>query len=348
MPITRSLSSDRLEIQQDVSESCIDMVISDKNVKVIQTSHPISSDSWKLIGEKLIKLRPDIEIRIYGHYSKSCDLSTLDYIPNVENLSVDCLRSVSNFERVERLRKLRLLSVGIYNLDTFSFLESLPDSIEKLFLGATKSKKPSLEGLTKLAKIRELYIEGQNKELEVIGELRQLEKLVLRFVSPADISFIRKLPKLWSLDIKLGGIKDLHSLEGLANLKYLELWQVKGLSDISVISSLVGLQYIFLQSLTNVVVFPDLRNLINLRRVYLETMKGLQELDGLFNGPALEEFIHVCAQNMSPEQYEPLLRMKSLQKALFGFASGKKNSQIELLMEKYKINKYTHEKFKFL
>lgn len=347
MPIKRSLSSDRLEMQEEVSESCIDMVVSDPKVKVLQTSNPITTESWKLINDRLISLRPDIQIRIYGHYSKVCDLGTLKYIPNVENLAVDCLRDVNNFESIKDLKRLSSLSVGIYNLDSFEFLGALPDSIEKLFLGGTKSKKPSLEDITKLANIKELYVEGHNKGIEFIGDLGQLEKLVLRSVSPKNIEFIRKLPKLWSLDIKLGGIKELHSIEGLDNLKYLELWQVKGLSDISAISNLVGLQYLFLQSLTNVTELPDLRNLVNLRRIYLETMKGLRNLDGLFKAPALEDFIHVCAQNMDPNQYEPLMHLASLKKALFGFGSDKKNHQMNLLMAEHGIQKYTHEQFIF-
>jgi hypothetical protein len=253
----------------------------------------------------------------------------------------------SGIERITQLRALKSLSVGIYNLDNFDFLNFLPQSMEKLFLGATKSKKPKLDGLSNLQNIKELYLEGQNNNIEIIGELENIEKLVLRSVSPKNLSFLRKLKKLWSLDIKLGGIKNLSAIEGLENLKYLELWQIKGLSDISVISSLNGLQYLFLQSLRNVQRFPDLSNLARLRRIYLETMKGLEDLEGLFNATALEEFIHVCAQNMTPNQYELLLELKFLKRALFGFGSAKKNSLMENMMKQKGIEKYSHEPFVF-
>ncbi len=347
MPIARAISADRLEIQDDILESCIEGVVNDPKVKVIQTCGPITTDSWKLLNDLLIPKRPDIEIRIYGHYSKVCDLSTLTYIPSVEKLSVDCLIDVSDLENIAHLKALKSLSVGIYNLDNFDFLESLPQSMETLFLGATKSKKPKLDGLSNLPNLKELYIEGQNKNIEIIGELEFLEKLTLRSVSPKDIGFLRKLNRLWSLDIKLGGIKDLSAIEGLENIKYLELWQIKGLTDVSVISSLTGLQYLFLQSLRNVDEFPDLSNITKLRRVYLETMKGLEDLEGLFNAPVLEEFIHLCAQNMAPDQYAKLLRMKSLKKALFGFGSDKKNKQMGSMMKKMGIEKYSHVPFVF-
>lgn len=347
MPIKGSFSSDRFEILDNVSESCIDMVAENPKVKVLQTSSPITIDSWKLINDRLIGSRPDIQIRIYGHYSAPCDLNILQYIPSVENLAIDCLRDASNFDHIKELKRLKSLSVGIYHLDSFDFLKSLPKSIEKIFLGGTKSNKPSLDGLENLTNLKELYIDGQNKNLDAIGNLNQLERLTLRSVSPNDIKFVRNLPKLWSLDIKLGGIRDLNPIEGLHNLKYLELWQVKGLSDISVVSTLIGLQYLFLQSLINVKAFPDMCNLVNIRRIYLEAMKGLEDLEGLFNAPNLEEFIHVRAQNMTPNKYEPLLKLASLKKALFGFGSDKKNQQMDKMMQDHNIKKYTHEQFAF-
>lgn len=344
---TVRLLLDRIDITEEVSEICIERLLHNPNLKVIQTRIPLSEQSWKMLNDGLIKSRPEVEIRVYDHGLRSCDLSLLRNIPDVENLSLDCLQSVSNFDFVIGLRKLKSISVDIFKLESFEFLESLPQTVEKVLLGTTKSKKPSLRGLSKLKNIRELYIEGQTKDIEVIGSLFELEKLVLRSVAPSDIGFVRSLPKLWSLDIKLGGIKDLSRLEGLENLKYLELWQVRGLSDLSVVASLCGLQYLFLQSLINVTVLPDMSKLRNLRRVYLESMKGLQNIDGVAKAPALEEFIHICSLNMDTEQYESLIRMPSLRKGLFGVSSEKKSEQVEALMKKHGVEQYKHENFKF-
>jgi len=200
----------------------------------------------------------------------------------------------SNVEMLDRLPNLEALSVGIYSLESFSFLHSLPNTLTTLFLGATKSKKPKLTGLGRFTNLKELY------------------------------------------------------MEGLANLKYLELWQIRGLSDISFISTLSGLQYLFLQSLRNVTELPDLSGLTSLRRVYLETMKGLNDVSGLIQAPALEEYIHVCAQNMSPEQYSEMLENKTLKSALFGFGSDKKNQKMERLMKYKGIKQYSHQPFNFI
>lgn len=348
MPLAKKrFSKDIIQFTKSISKSDIKSIISDKNVRVLQTSEPADANSWNLINEQLLPNRPELKIRIFGHYSQDCDLSFLVNVANVKNLSIDCLMDATNVDTLSQLRNLNTLSVGIYSLNNFDFLNLLPISLNKLSLGKTKSKKPNLSCLNRFSEIEELYIEGQQNNIEVIGELKNLKKLVLRSISPKDISFLRKPAKLWSLDIKLGGIKDLSQLEGLANLKYLELWQIRGLSDISVISSLPGLQYLFLQSLRNVTKFPDIADLKSLRRIYLENMKGLTDISELIQAPALEEFIYTAAQNMSPEQYQDLLRINSLKRAFFGFGSDKKNQRMLKMMKTNGIEKYSHRPFIF-
>jgi hypothetical protein len=148
--------------------------------------------------------------------------------------------------------------------------------------------------------------------------------VTLRSLSTPGLEYISKLPRLWSLEpvpisgqmtvlilpvlyIKLGGIQNLSAISGKESIKYLELWQIRGLSDISVVSSLIGLQSLFLQSLRNVSRIPDLSKLTRLRRLSLENMKGLRDVSAIRQAPALEQFIHVAAQNIRPEQYQDLL-----------------------------------------
>jgi hypothetical protein len=112
----------------------------------------------------------------------------------------------------------------------------------------------------------------------------------------------------------------------------LELWQVRGLTDIDAVSSITGLQYLFLQSLRNVTAIPDLSKLQNLRRLYLENMMGLKDVSAIQSAPALEELIHACAQNMTVEQYRPLLEIPTLKHAFVGFGSNRKNQSLEDLL----------------
>jgi hypothetical protein len=192
-----------------------------------------------------------------------------------------------------------------------------------------------------------LYLEGQQTDIEVLAELETLKDLTLRSISTPSLSYLKPLARLWSLDIKLGGISDLSGIEDKSSIKYLELWQVKDLSDISVVSSLSGLQFLFLQSLKQVRRIPDLTRLPNLRRVWLENMKGLEDLTALATAPELEEFVHTSAGNSQPAQYEALLRHPRLRRMLVGFSSDRKHRVLEKQMSEAGIEKYTRREFVF-
>ena len=137
-----------------------------------------------------------------------------------------------------------------------------------------------------------VYIEGQQNGIGVLADLQELKDVTLRSISTPDIEYIAKLLRLWSLDIKLGGIQSLSAISGKESIKYLELWQIRALSDIGVVSSLNGLQYLFLQALRNVSRIPDLSALTNLRRIHFEKMKGLKRCRS--NSTNVDEGRHFC------------------------------------------------------
>ena len=94
--------------------------------------------------------------------------------------------------------------------------------------------------------MKTLYIEGQSNGIEVIGQLRGLEDVTLRSIATADLRYLSPLERLWSLDIKLGGIRSFDGIEGRDTIKYLELWQIRELEDANVVALLPGLQNVFL------------------------------------------------------------------------------------------------------
>ena len=113
--------------------------------------------------------------------------------------------------------------------------------------------------------MRKLYVEGQQNGIEVIADLQELEDVTLRSISTPGVEYVARLPRLWSLEIKLGSTQNLSAIAGKESIEYLEVWQIRGLSDISAVSSLSGLQYLFLQALRNVTSLPDLSRLNNER-----------------------------------------------------------------------------------
>ena len=344
----KDVGGGRVEFATSLQAVDVEALAADPTLSVLQTSSPVEPGTWDLLNERLFSTRPDVELRVYGFYGSACDLTFLPKLHNVRRFRADCLMQARGIEQVASLEKLESLGVGIFDLENFEFLERLPTStLRELSLCATKSKQPRLAPLARFDQLRELYLEGQQKDLDVISKLTSLEVLTLRSISVADFAFLRDLSRLWSLDIKLGGSKNLAALEGMAGIKYLELWQVRGLNDISVVSSLSGLQYLFLQSLPNIASIPDLSRLEALRRIYLENLKGLKDIRSLASAPALEEFMHCSAEGMEPDQYRDLLTSPTLRRLWVGFGSEKKNATLRSLAERAGIEEFQRSQFAF-
>jgi len=250
----------RYNICEPVTVQELESIVCDSKIMVLQTSDGLSTESWSLINNIILNKRPDIEIRLFGFYNKICDLQQIRSLKNVKILSVDCLMDITNVDILSEFEYLTELSFGVYNISDFNFLNSISPKIKKLFLGNTKSKKTDLKPLERFIELTNLYIEGQQKNIEVINKLTKLDGLTLRSISTEDISYITSLKNLTSLDIKLGGIKDLNSIGKLENLKYLKLWQIRGLMNIDFVSHILGLQYLFLQSLPHIERIPDISN----------------------------------------------------------------------------------------
>jgi hypothetical protein len=205
-----------------------------------------------------------------------------------------------------------------------------------LSIETRESKTPlPVDFIARFKQLRELHIEGPCKGIEVIASLQHLQTLVLRSVSLPDLNFLKGLKKLWSLDIKLGGIKDFTALSKLPNLKYLELWMVKGVSDISFISQMTGLQNLHLESMINTEELPSFKKLKKLRRVRLMNLKGLKRLDNLKTAPALQDFIFTVIHKHQPEDLLPVLKNPKLKSLYVYFPSDKKNIDFGQLANNY-------------
>jgi len=222
--------------------------------------------------------------------------------------------------------------VDVFHLESTEGIEYLPDTLEYFGFGQTKSKKLSLDFLRRFSSLKELYLESHKNDIEVISNLSSLGKLTLRSITMPDLSLLLPLKKLWSLDIKLGGTKDLRLLPRIGRLKYLELWMVKGLQDVHVIGELTSLQNLFLQALKNVTTLPSFRSLRCLRRVTLDTMKGITDLSPVADAPVLEELCVFGANHLQPEHFIPFVGHPSLKCASIGLGSIRKYEQVKKLL----------------
>jgi len=241
----------------------------------------------------------------------------------------------SGIEAIAEISGLESLSLGIFELKDFSVLERISSKLTTLRLSATRSKRPSLTPLSKFRSLRVLYLEGQSKNIEVVSELSDLEDVTLRSITTDDLTYLERLTRLWSLDIKLGGIRGFKGIEGKKSIKYLELWQVRDLHDIDFAGTLPSLQNLFLQSLPHVSALPQLRESAALRRVVIENLKGLRDFTALEGATGLEEFALVQGNNQTPLELLPVLKNPRVQRMSAYFGSDRKNREFEKLREQY-------------
>jgi len=336
----------RVQISGELSTREIRALVKNSELEVVQFSKPLAECVWPLLNEELFATRPEVGLRAYGFCGSSCDLSFLSTLENLRDLAIEDVQEIENIEAVTRLPRLRRLSVGVFGIESFAFLEHVPAELEALRLHRTRSKRPDLAPLERFAAIETLYLEGQQKNIDVLAGLPTLRDVTLRSVTAPDLGFLRQLKKMWSLAIKLGGSSDLGALAGHPGIKYLELWQIRGLSDLSVLSTLPNLQNFLLQNLPKVRTLPDFRECTQLRRVHIDSMLALETVSSLATAPALREFIHV-ASHLGPEAYVELLDHPCLRNASAGFGSVKKNERFRKLAAERGVKEYRYRPFEY-
>ncbi|WP_129716052.1 hypothetical protein [Pedobacter sp. SYP-B3415] len=333
------------EVSKGFKKEDLRPLANDPITSSIQFSSPLDEQEIGLLDDVIFSQRPDIALRVYGHYLEECNLSFLRQMPSLRKVSADCLRNAKEIEVVTELKNLETLGVGIFELDNFDFLYEINPNLKQLYLHQTRSKKPKIDAIARFVNLEELYLEAQSKGIDAVNSLKKLKEITLRSISTPNLNFLSGLKELWSVDVKLGGIKDFNALKSLPNLKYLELWQVRELSDITFISDLTALQHLFIQSLPNIKELPDFNKLNKLKRLELENLKGLNKVDSLRTASSLTEFIYTMAQNQEPENLLPVLENKSVRSVFCMFGSDKKNNRFKELADNFGKSQYEYSKF---
>lgn len=248
----------------------------------------------------------------------------LEERPNV-SLRATAGRSISNLAFLRFFPRLRHFTVDGYTLEDFRGLDYLSEDLESLTIGATRKRRLSLTTLSRFKRLQTLYLEGQQKDIEALGELSSLEDLTLRSITLPDLSALLPLKNLRSLDIKLGGTKNLGLLPEIGALEYVELWLVRGLSDVSPLAEISTLQELFLQALKRVTWLPSFAASGQLKKVTLDTMRGLTDLSPIAAAPNLEELQLIGMNHLQPEAVLPFMNHPRLARGRWGLGSSRKN-----------------------
>jgi hypothetical protein len=218
-------------------------------------SKPLSNRTWSLLDNHIFSKRPEIGLTISDWAKVGADISFLTLLPS-----------------------LRCFHFNLPELKTFDGLENLTKDVEELGLSDTFSKKPSLSILHRFNNLKKVNIGNTQKEIEAISTLSNLEKLWIAGATWPDYKCLITLPKLWWVNIVLGGTTNIEHIRYLNSLRYLAMWQVRKLSDISPISSIFSLECLSLGCMRNIKSLPSLKKLKKLRSIYLEKMSELTDL----------------------------------------------------------------------
>ena len=79
----------------------------------------------QLLNEACRLAQDSLQVRFYGHYGTRLDATFLRYLPEVSNLSIDCLSEIIHEEEIGRLPKLSRLRFGVFELNRSDFLDTI-------------------------------------------------------------------------------------------------------------------------------------------------------------------------------------------------------------------------------
>jgi hypothetical protein len=327
------ISHDRVQLPRTLSDREIHALASDHAIRYVQFFDRPDESVWDRLNAGLFQRRPEVCLRVYGFPDGKNHLDFCAKMTAVQDFAVE-LGHATGLDCIGAMKELKSIHISMSDPECTDILQYVsPELTAVSITGGPAARRVDLGVLARFKSLRKLYLERHQKGISVLAELKSLQDLTLRSITLESLDLLRTLPALWSLDIKLGGTKNLCALESLANLKYLELWKITGLTDINVVSTLTGLQFLFLQELKSINSLPSLTALSRLRKILLDTMNGLRSIQSLVEAPALEYIGHIANKTIPVEDYVPILKKPTLKHILVGFGNDRKNAQFARLVQ---------------
>lgn len=258
---------------------------------VIQFSHPdaYSPELLQNLNEACRLTGGRVQVRFYGHYGSRFDAAVLRYLPDVQNLAVDCLLRIENEDEIGKLPKLESLSFGVFELDRPDFLHSLNlDQLTRLTLSETRKRNIDLAPLVRCSSLTELLVNGHAKGIAANANLPSLRKLTLSaFAKSNGLGFIAAMPSLVDLTLILGGRQNLDDLAS-TTVQMLQVLRVRGVETLGDLSRFPALKALRVDDQLQITEL-DLSG-ANLERLWLYNCKNLSSLHGLDRQERLREF----------------------------------------------------------
>jgi hypothetical protein len=212
----------------------IEDLIANGDLPIVQFSRSVPDAMLREVNALCQKHGDALEVRFYGFDRAGFDGRILQKVPAVSALLVDCLRDMTHVAELERLTRLRSLSLGIERLETRAIL-AMPSlrRLRYLSVGPTRSAAIDLSPVATMKELTELAVAGQETAIETIGECRRLKTLRLRMIGRGvRLDFVPRMKRLRSLYLALGGRDDIDELAH-PSLAELAVVRVRGLARVT-------------------------------------------------------------------------------------------------------------------
>ena len=224
------------------------------------------------------------EIRFFGHYSEVFDASVLQFIPDAQCISIDCIMKASNLGALSKLSSLTELSPGVFELedpDVVSYC-NLP-ALKVLSFGDTRKCNIDLRHLSKSINLERLHTTGHTKNISTICSLASLRDLSLSSIRKKDgIEFVSSIPKLKALRLILGGRASIAEVTS-SQLESLEVIRVRGLENLGDLGRFEKLERLLIEdqiklASVKVGLNPRLKDVKIINCKTLEKLAGIEHL----------------------------------------------------------------------
>jgi protein phosphatase 1 regulatory subunit 7 len=250
---------------------------------VIQYSEPIyGGESLAALNTLCVEHGVAVEVRFYGHYDTGFDARTVEQLPDVAALCLDCLFDVKHLNSLCRLTGLRQFSLGVFELSEPDILGRMKlDGLEKLVIGATRKRSIDLDALRVCRRLRGLFLSEHTTNIETLADLPALEQLSLGSIGKRQtLEFVSTIRRLRELTLILGGRNSIAEIQ-VPGLEVLKVIRVRGLEQIETLASFPMLRSLNIDDQIRIRSLAFGASNDQLRSLWINNCKTLQSIEGI-------------------------------------------------------------------
>jgi len=198
-----------LNLRDNIAKEDIDKILGKVNpqwgIRQIQFMHRFEVDPYtlKLINDYILTKYPTAGLRnVFNGKWAFDNLDFLEFLPSLKNLGVDLYDQIP-LKPINKYLDLESLGIG--------------GVIRIIRIHEIQNQK----------NLRSLFACGKIKDIEIIGNMPQLEKLTFSMMTLKSLKFLYPLENLKELHFMLGGTKNLYDLPRIGKIEKLSFTRVR-------------------------------------------------------------------------------------------------------------------------